>query len=113
MADIRHHHLKYQESPSGLPAEWAAWIMKIEGVTGVKVNTEENDLYVEYDLLQCTEEEIEKHMTEVGFVLDGSFLERLKRGWVHYTEENELDAMHAPKHTYDPGEFERRKKESG
>jgi len=40
-------------------------------------------------LQNCREEDIERCMVETGFVLEDSLMERLKRGWIHFTEENE------------------------
>ncbi len=61
-----------------------------------EVIAEERRVGVTYDLLQITEEQIEKTLAEVGARLGGSWLERLRRSWVHDSEEIELDNLAAP-----------------
>jgi len=64
---------------------------------GVKeVAVENNKVHITYDLLQVTEMQIEKALVEVGVQLGGGWLERLRRGWVHDSEEIELDNLAAP-----------------
>jgi hypothetical protein len=93
MSDIKHHHIRYKEGPGGGPGEWEDLIKKVHGVINVSIDAQKMDVYVEYDLLKCCEEAIEKWMVKSGFVLDDSYMERMKRGWIHYTEENERDAL--------------------
>ncbi len=52
-------------------------------------------LHVSYDLLRVTEAQIEEALTEVGLQLDDSWRERLRRAWVHDTEEIELKNLTA------------------
>ncbi len=61
-----------------------------------EVTAEKRRVSVTYDLLQVTEAQIEKALTEVGARLGGGWLERLRRGWVHDSEETELDNLAAP-----------------
>ncbi len=63
---------------------------------GVKeVSIEGERLHVSYDLLRVTEAQIEEALTEVGLQLDDSWRERLRRAWVHDTEEIELKNLTA------------------
>ncbi len=55
-------------------------------IVGVKVT-------VTYDLLEATSVQIEKDIEQAGTSLGTGWAERLKRGWVHYTEETELDNL--------------------
>ena len=69
----------------------------LEALMGVKeVMIEDDKVHIAYDLLQVTEMQIEKVLVEVGLQLGGDWLERLRRGWVHDCEENELDNLVAP-----------------
>jgi len=96
METIKCHHIRYSEAPSdGSHPEWEARIGEVPGVDGVCVDPEKREVFVEYDLLRCCEEAIESRMEKMGFVLETGFLQRVKRGWIHYTEENELDALRA------------------
>lgn len=90
MDTLKHHHIRFKEVPGrGGAAEWEAKIKEIKGVSQVKIDAANGDLFVQYDLIQCREEDIERVMVEAGFVLDESFKEKVKRGWIHFTEENE------------------------
>ncbi|MFQ5737168.1 MAG: hypothetical protein ACE5GY_09985 [Thermodesulfobacteriota bacterium] len=99
MSDIKHHHIKYKEGPGGGPDEWKELIKKVHGVIDIRIDAQNRDVFVEYDLVECCEEAIEKWMVKSGFVLDDSFMERMKRGWIHYTEENERDALKVEPHS--------------
>jgi len=69
-------------------------LLEMMGVKEVLI--EDNKVHITYDLLQVTEMQIEKALVEVGIQLGGSWLERLCRGWVHDSEEIELDNLAAP-----------------
>ena len=99
MSTLRHHYIKFKESPQGSPEDWQELIKKINGVINVRIDMAKRSIYVEYNLLQCCEEAIEKWMEKIGFVLDDSLFQRIKRGWIHYTEENERDAMSYKPHS--------------
>ncbi len=70
------------------------YLMEMMGVKEVTV--EGDKIEITYDLLQVTESQIEKMLVEVGLQLGGSWLERLRRGWVDNSEEIELDNLAAP-----------------
>jgi hypothetical protein len=87
-------------------------LKKLKGISQVKIDVEKGDVFVEYDLLEHREEDIERWLAEAGFLLDDSYKERLKKGWIHYTEDNELDALKAKAHSCcDVEEIERKRKE--
>jgi len=48
---------------------------------------------IAYDLLEATAKQIEKAIEQAGNKLGSGWSDRLKRGWVHYTEETELDNL--------------------
>ena len=48
---------------------------------------------VTYDLLQATAEQIETVLAEAGARLGSGWAERLRRGFVHYTEECEIGQL--------------------
>ncbi len=90
MSTLKHHHVKFKQAPDwGKPAEWEEKLKEVKGVSLVRIDPERGDILVEYDILKCREEDIERCMVEAGFILDDSFKERGKRGWIHFTEENE------------------------
>ena len=90
MTTIKHHHIKFKKAPSsGGMDEWKTSLQKCKGISNVRIDEEQGDLFAEYDLQSCKEEDIERCMVEIGFVLEDSLMERFKRGWIHFTEENE------------------------
>ncbi len=100
MALLKYHHIRFASAPAGAPAEWEAVLARVRGVTKVSIDAAGRDVFVEYDLAQCSEEAIERWMVHEGFVLDDHLMERVKRGWVHYTEENEQDALKMGAHPH-------------
>lgn len=61
------------------------------GVTAIAVDG--CDVSITYDLLQATAEQIEARMVEIGVRIGGAWPERLRRAFVHYLEEGEVDNL--------------------
>jgi len=57
------------------------------------VSIEGNRLSIDYNLLEVNAGQIEAVLVKAGVSMGSGWAERLKRGWVHYTEENELDNL--------------------
>ena len=93
MALLKHHNIKFASAPAGTPVEWESVLARVRGVTKVSIDADGGSVFVEYDLAHCSEEAIERWMVHEGFILDDHLMERVKRGWTHYTEENEQDAL--------------------
>lgn len=109
---IKKHHIKIKEAQVSSVLKLEAVLKDIKGVKEVTVELDKGDILVEYDLEWCSEADIEKAMQDAGFVLDDSIVEKLKRGWIHYTEENEQDNLHhKPTSCCDVDEIERKRKE--
>ncbi|MCC7202077.1 MAG: hypothetical protein IT393_05345 [Nitrospirae bacterium] len=90
MSTIKHHHIRFRNAPAaGGVNDWTASLRTCKGITNISIDTEKNDLFAEYDLKICKEEDVERCMLDIGFVLEDSVMERIKRGWIHFTEENE------------------------
>ncbi len=68
-----------------------SYLTEMMGVRNVVADGDE--IHITYDLLQVTEKQIEKALSEVGVQLGGGWLERLRRGWVHDSEETELENL--------------------
>ncbi len=68
-------------------------LRQMMGVRDVRVNGRE--ISVTYDLLEDTAEQVEQALADAGAAFGSGWAERLKRGWVHYTEETELDNLAA------------------
>ncbi|RKZ81445.1 MAG: hypothetical protein DRQ35_00015 [Gammaproteobacteria bacterium] len=76
----------------------ASQLTEMMGVKDVIV--EGGKVHVSYDLLQVTRQQIENRLVEVGINIGSDWMERLRRAWVHDSEENELDNLAAPVHYY-------------
>jgi len=92
MDNLRHHRIRFTHYGEKLKDPVGA-IKRLEGVHRVEIDEVEKEVYVEYNLLKCSESDIENKMLDEGFVLDNSLGQRLKRGWLRYTEDNEKEAM--------------------
>ncbi len=82
---------------TAMTADIADRIKKVlYGMMGVwQVDISEHCITIHYDLVMATSKQVEAALEEAGLSLGGGWVERLKRGWMHYTEENELDNMAA------------------
>jgi len=59
------------------------------------ISIEGNRVAIDYNLLEVNANQIEEALTNAGASMGSGWAERLKLGWVHYTEENELDNLAA------------------
>ena len=63
---------------------------------GIKqVDVQSQAIAITYDLRQCRAEQIEACLSGAGIKLGEGWSDRLRLGWIHYTEENELDNLAA------------------
>lgn len=91
---LKRRTLHLAEAPAPEVAELL--ISYLRDLMGVKEVTVEGErLHISYNLLQVTEAQIEEALTEAGLQLDDSWRERLRRAWVHDTEEIELKNLSA------------------
>jgi len=113
MNEIRRHHIRFKDSPdTGVSEDWAAELGRVHGVSTVEIDAAKRDVFVEYDLRKCCEEAIEHRLVSLGFTLEDGFMERLKRGYIHYTEKNEMDSLEAePGSCCDVDEIEKKREE--
>lgn len=67
---------------------------ELRKMMGIKeVTIDKNIIRITYDLLEATIEQIEKTIENVGENLTASWGDKLKRAFVHYFEETELDSL--------------------
>jgi len=60
-----------------------------QGVKSVVV--EDHFVFVDYDLMQISEQRIEQEIIASGEKLADYMLEKLRRSWIHYIEDTELE----------------------
>jgi len=73
-------------------------LMSMMGIHGVHIKSE--CVSITYDLLQATVEQIEAMIEKSGDKLGGGLTEKLKRAFIHYLEETELDNLEQPDHKH-------------
>jgi len=73
-----------------------ALMMALNQLMSVRnISVEGNRIAIDYNLLEINAAQIEAALLTAGASMGSGWAERLKRGWVHYTEENELDNLAA------------------
>jgi copper chaperone len=70
-------------------------LLGLEGVKTARADRR-GTVYVEYDLLKTSLEDIEQKIIEVGYKIPGNIFNNIKRGWIHFTERNEYDNFTSP-----------------
>ncbi len=70
-------------------------ISNLKGVKQVKAD-KAGEVHLQYNLLKIKLEDIEKQITKLGYNLSNKLVDKMKRGWIHNTEQNEYDTMTAP-----------------
>ncbi|MBF0191981.1 MAG: heavy-metal-associated domain-containing protein [Magnetococcales bacterium] len=65
----------------------------LNGVLKVVTHWHRNTVTVTYDLQRVRIHALEKLLTEIGFPPDPGFIQRKKRDWIRFVDQNTLDAM--------------------
>lgn len=78
----------------------ASMLRTMMGIKSIGVDGDR--IEIDYDLLEVTAQQIEEKLTQVGLLLGEGLAERLRRAFVHYEEECEVENMevHEDKFTY-------------
>lgn len=63
-----------------------------------KVDLHDDTVTITYDLIQATAQQIEAKMADIGAKLGEGWAERLRRGFVHYLEECEVESLEVQPH---------------
>jgi len=89
---LKRRHIRLEQPVSRELAEQLQ--ESVDAMMGIeKINIEGDCIEITYDLLQATEAQIEAELTRVGAALEQGWREQLRRAWVHYTEETEVDNL--------------------
>jgi len=80
-------------SNCGISIELA--IKALKGVQEVDVDTKRHSVRVVYDLTQVDSSQIEEMLDAAGYPVASSWWNRLKLGWIHYTERNMAENLRA------------------
>lgn len=68
------------------------------GVKAIEIQNDNMVMTITYDLIQATADQIEAKMADVGAKLGEGWAERLRRGFVHYMEECEVENLEVRPH---------------
>jgi len=69
----------------------------IEQLMGFEsIRVESNNLFISYDLVQLSMNQIEQLLSDLEIELDQYWLNNMKRRWILNSEKNELDNLAAP-----------------
>lgn len=80
--------------PEALAANIAGQIQAMMGIKGIVV--EGDTIEITYDLLEATAEQIEARLETAGASLGRDWGQHLRRAFVHYAEETEVDTLETP-----------------
>jgi YHS domain-containing protein len=71
-------------------------VLELYGMMGIKdVSAESDNVSITYDLLEATSEQIEAKLEAIGVRLGGGVAQRLRRAFIHYSEECAVDNIEA------------------
>ena len=89
---LKKRKLKLAEPfPQEVADQFIEYIEAMMGIHSIEVNG--NCITIVYDLLQATESQIEKKLTDAGILLGSGLMEKIKRAFVHYIEETEVESL--------------------
>ena len=78
-----------------MKADMICCLKELSGVIDVDV-LPENKVRIKYDLMRIRFSQITKRLHQHGFVLTQGVIQKIKQGWIGFTEQNEYDSMNAP-----------------
>ena len=91
---LKKRRLKLAEPfPQEVSDQFIEYIEAMMGINSIEING--NCIEITYDLLQATELQIEKKITGAGIVLGDDLMEKIRRAFVHFTEETEVESLEA------------------
>ena len=91
---LKKRTLKLSEPlPPEIRDQFIECIEAMMGIHDIEING--NCITIVYDLLQATESQIEQAISDAGIALGADLMEKIRRAFVHYLEESELDSLEA------------------
>jgi len=79
--------------PQEAADQFIGYLEAMMGVRSIEING--NCIDITYDLLQATEYQIEEKIANAGIVLGNDLIEKIRRAFVHYMEETEIESLEA------------------
>jgi len=91
---LKKRSLKLAEPlPREAADQFIGYLEAMMGVHSIEING--NCIDITYDLLQATEYQIEEKIANAGIVLGNDLIEKIRRAFVHYMEETEIESLEA------------------
>ena len=91
---LKKRTLKLEEPfPEEVTDQFIEYIEAMMGIHSIKIDGD--CITITYDLIQVMESQIEKKITDAGVVLGDGLMEKIKRAFVHFTEETEAESLEA------------------
>ena len=91
---LKKRTLKISEPlPPEVVDQFIEYIESMMGIYSIEINV--TRITIVYDLLQATESQIEAKITDAGVVLGDDLMEKIRRAFVHYMEETEVESLEA------------------
>lgn len=91
---LKKRRLKLSEPfPQEVADQFIEYLEAMMGIHSIKINGD--CITIIYDLLQATELQIEKKITDAGIVLGDNLTEKIRRAFVHFMEETEVESLEA------------------
>lgn len=79
----------------------AVIVTELRNMMGIKdIHIESDHIHIAYDLLEATAEQIEVAIEKAGEKLGNGMAEKLKRAFIHYLEDSELDNLEQTDHKH-------------
>lgn len=69
-------------------------LLNLDGIQNFNFDPKQQILTVTYDLEKVMFKTIESLLQSAGIQMDNSWVSRMKRSWLNFTEQNELDNLH-------------------
>ncbi|MES0327385.1 MAG: hypothetical protein ABUK13_04250 [Gammaproteobacteria bacterium] len=76
-------------------------IAKMMGIKNIAIK--EDRINITYDLMQATVEQVERNIVQAGETLGAGWGEKMKRAFIHYLEETELDNLEQQPSSHEHG----------
>ncbi|MBW7851679.1 MAG: heavy-metal-associated domain-containing protein [Rhodospirillales bacterium] len=64
------------------------WLRSVDGVVDAEASPDTGRVTVSYDLRQCTLPQVAERLEAIGLRPSNHVLDRLRRGWASFTEDN-------------------------
>lgn len=91
---LKKRRLKLSEPlPQEVADQFIEYMEAMMGIHSIKINGDR--ITIIYDLLQATELQIEKKIIDAGIVLGDNLTEKIRRAFVHFMEETEVESLEA------------------